>query len=488
MILHKRQRKHNDDSSSYPSSGRLKSLLASSGTASKNFKTPSRIAVSRRKTNSNGLELPPELIAYIVDFLHSDTPTLLACTLVSQAFLYPTRHHLFSEIKFIFQRRKERTRGYHFLSLLEKFETSPGIWPHVRSLVIRSRSHIPKPHARPLLCVHFLNRILGRLPAVEHVEIQGCRFSHTSQIAVADNVVGADLVTSLFRRSSDAKPQWDNPEACIFQGQKDHEHRPSIPLTTLSVVSCGFSVDPKYGMEEIISLFSGCIKLTLSAVVTSAVMVSRHAIKLTDKQRFLFSLIEQFGGGAMDCVFQSAISIPNWHYISSFMIGLTNQKMFEDAAKFLQDVGDQLTSLDVDATGMYQHTVIAEPVDWTTFNVSCCTSLESLCLNLDFAVLVCDFPEVLHNGTARLLCQYPIDLLRSIKSDTLQHVVFRIRLRQTDVDHFMELVNWKILEETLLGFSRLKKFVIKGIPWNEEGRMKSASVDDCGFGSYGFVL
>src|SRR5215471_17388021 len=42
--------------------------------------------------------LPQELIDHIVDFLHNDKQALIACSLISQAFLSASRFHLFSHL------------------------------------------------------------------------------------------------------------------------------------------------------------------------------------------------------------------------------------------------------------------------------------------------------------------------------------------------------------------------------------------------------
>ncbi|KAI0343850.1 hypothetical protein BDW22DRAFT_1356426 [Trametopsis cervina] len=51
--------------------------------------------VSRRRV-SGGVQIPQELVDYVVDFLHNDARSLVACSLVSHAFVPGSRFHLFA--------------------------------------------------------------------------------------------------------------------------------------------------------------------------------------------------------------------------------------------------------------------------------------------------------------------------------------------------------------------------------------------------------
>ncbi|KAF5372251.1 hypothetical protein D9758_005108 [Tetrapyrgos nigripes] len=59
------------------------------------------IGVQARETDlKTQLQLPAELVAHTISFLHDSPSTLLTCSLVSESFLYPSRSHLFYSLTF----------------------------------------------------------------------------------------------------------------------------------------------------------------------------------------------------------------------------------------------------------------------------------------------------------------------------------------------------------------------------------------------------
>ena len=102
-----------------------------------------------------GDPLPPELIKVIVDELHDDQATLIACSLASSYFSAPCRQHLFSKIH-LDQDQQQRIQD-----LLSILTTNPRLSINVRSLTLILH-HDPDETILPKLlsmfpCLHHLS-------------------------------------------------------------------------------------------------------------------------------------------------------------------------------------------------------------------------------------------------------------------------------------------------------------------------------------------
>lgn len=70
-------------------------------------------------------QIPPEVIDYIVDFLHDDYKTLANCSLTCRSWLPRARYHKFSSMRVTHDTRDK------YLKLLH---TCPDVWPYIQRL------------------------------------------------------------------------------------------------------------------------------------------------------------------------------------------------------------------------------------------------------------------------------------------------------------------------------------------------------------------
>lgn len=107
--------------------------------------------------------LPPEVVDYIIDFLHDDTRALKACVLTCRVWLSSARHHLFSSL-LIRERR--------LLRFLAFAENTPHVGLHVRSLALMGEQpQFPDRSTRPALTHAFLGRLFKLLPDLQHLSL-----------------------------------------------------------------------------------------------------------------------------------------------------------------------------------------------------------------------------------------------------------------------------------------------------------------------------
>lgn len=113
-------------------------------------------------------ELPQELRDYIVDFLHDDKPSLVACILAGRPLLTPARYHLFAYFR-VPERR---------LSAFLRFAArSPHICVHARSLcLIGEPPQFPDPRLRTAVTPRFLAYLFGLLPNIKKLDMFSMRF------------------------------------------------------------------------------------------------------------------------------------------------------------------------------------------------------------------------------------------------------------------------------------------------------------------------
>ncbi len=84
--------------------------------------------------------VPQEVVDDTLDFLHDDVPTLRTCSLVSRAFLFCSRYHIYSNVFIVHELdsfRKYSGQLYQFQNLAALLKHSP----HIASLVTRFVIH-----------------------------------------------------------------------------------------------------------------------------------------------------------------------------------------------------------------------------------------------------------------------------------------------------------------------------------------------------------
>ena len=120
--------------------------------------------------------LPPETIDTIVDHLHDDKTTLLACSL-SKGLLQSSRYHLFSELLI-----KPRTGD--LFPLLDLLSTPSGtIAPFVRRLVFDNITSYVFHYGVPDVAhaIRNMPRLASRLPLVNSLRFSNFDFEHLPQ-------------------------------------------------------------------------------------------------------------------------------------------------------------------------------------------------------------------------------------------------------------------------------------------------------------------
>ncbi|KAK7688092.1 hypothetical protein QCA50_008462 [Cerrena zonata] len=57
------------------------------------------MSMVKSRLDQNACPLPPEIIDYVIDFLHEDKPDLRSCSLVARAFSASSQLHLFHSLR-----------------------------------------------------------------------------------------------------------------------------------------------------------------------------------------------------------------------------------------------------------------------------------------------------------------------------------------------------------------------------------------------------
>ncbi len=108
---------------------------------------------------SEPLDLPQEVVDYIVDFLHDDIPALLRCSVLSHQWNDAARFHLFSSLELS---GRQKLQGF------EGFIHNPNsIAVHVQRLRINGQY----PNLRPIVSPWALAAILTSLPHLTHLSL-----------------------------------------------------------------------------------------------------------------------------------------------------------------------------------------------------------------------------------------------------------------------------------------------------------------------------
>ncbi|KAI0789547.1 hypothetical protein C8Q75DRAFT_807173 [Abortiporus biennis] len=431
-----------------------------------------------------GQRLPPELIIQIIHLLRYDARALAKCCLVSPSWLDLSRHYLYYETKLTVD---AKARSFHpALKTLEVFE---GVRKHIKVLVLRcSETHTDKPYKRPAICIHLLTSILEKLPNLKSLHIENARFIHTAQTSTGNSL--RFLLKPASRRDVAARSP---TEACIFKtssvdtsqdssNQADHlisKRTFPIPLEFLTINGVGADGDPAFPFREILTLFSSYTRFDSFVTRYSPDSVTEEAsqgIQLTSEQELLWNFFLRYE--STNLTFSS--TPPSYQNMDYFGVGCDSFDQFRDAAQALQEVNPGLDHFSIDPTSMFEDGQVSEPVDWGQFNLSRFESLKKLSLSVDFSVLVAYQPSSLLDGSVRLLCRYPADLLSTLPR-TIERISIGVRLRVDDVENFMTLVDWDVLQKEFLKFPELARVQFDRMHWAAgPGESKSAYLEDIG--------
>jgi hypothetical protein len=115
-------------------------------------------------------QLPPELIDYIIDYLHDSPSTLRTCARVCQAWVEPSRFHLFYCVDILKPRISSRNVAD---SLSELLRRSPNIALYIREFHLSMESRFNFQSA--LECI--LPHLLGKLTRLRKLVLLGIPFT-----------------------------------------------------------------------------------------------------------------------------------------------------------------------------------------------------------------------------------------------------------------------------------------------------------------------
>ncbi|KAK0222719.1 hypothetical protein EDD85DRAFT_860858 [Armillaria nabsnona] len=122
--------------------------------------------------SDSSLSIPQELLDYILDFLHDDSPTLRVCSLVSHAFLPCSHYHIYSSVFIVHVseldlfREKYGGQLYQSKNLAALLEHSP----HLAPLVTRFGIHGKSDWMTNVLMDTSLFSIIQSLRNLSHIE------------------------------------------------------------------------------------------------------------------------------------------------------------------------------------------------------------------------------------------------------------------------------------------------------------------------------
>ena len=191
---------------------------------------PSDSADGRRTPRPRQSTLPHDLIDYTIDFLHSDRPALLSCTLVSYTWLLSSRYHLFTviriparQIESLLHFARKRTLGYHYTRRIR----IDGEWANDKS-------------KRVAITPSSIDEISSIFPNIEDL--------HMDSVLLDDE----GLATASATRSL----------AEILQMSR----RPKRTLNTFTVTNCGDSSGGLWGLSACLSVFARLGELSVRVV------------------------------------------------------------------------------------------------------------------------------------------------------------------------------------------------------------------------------
>ena len=143
--------------------------------------------------------LCPELYDYIIDFLHDDKPTIIACSLVCRSWLPRCRSHLFRDLVLSGESISPTTRPCFATRTSSQqvftfFRSSPDLPFYIKRLVIHE-THIPKlPTCRPVTEDILFPPLLQRLTSLRSLE-----FDYSTDIRLTwSSMTAKDVTQALY--------------------------------------------------------------------------------------------------------------------------------------------------------------------------------------------------------------------------------------------------------------------------------------------------
>ncbi|KAL4246275.1 hypothetical protein ABKN59_009757 [Abortiporus biennis] len=414
--------------------------------------------------SSESQQLPLELIAHILHFLRYNTGALAKCCLVSSSWLDLSRQYLFHQTVLTVD-----GKAHNFLPALESLEALERVWKHIKVLLLRcSENHSYESYKRPALCIHLLMSILEKLPNLKNLHIEDARFIHT-----APTSTGEHLELLLKRSSRRDVAARGSTDPCVFGissgniSQDCPKRTFPIPLEYLTIDGVGADGDPAFPFREILTLFSSYTKFDTFVTRYTRSSVAEEAsqgIKLTDGQDLLWNFVLRYESANL--TFSS--TPPSYQTMAHLGVGCDSFDQFLDVAQALREVTPNLEHFSIDPT---------KPVDWSQLNLARFESLRDLSISIDFAVFVAYQSNSLLDGSARLLCRYPADLLSTLPR-SIERITIGIRLQVDDVENFIMFVDWDVLQKEFMKFPKLTKVQFDRMHWG--GESKSAYLKEIG--------
>lgn len=123
--------------------------------------------------------LPQEILDYIVDYLHNDKATLLSCSTASKSLSDCGSHHLFHNIAIQLNMQTWQTQLHEFFTFVSNAPRAR----YIRRLSILG--NVPNHRYHDYVYESFLSpsfrdieRLLGRIPSLQHLEFKSLRIIH----------------------------------------------------------------------------------------------------------------------------------------------------------------------------------------------------------------------------------------------------------------------------------------------------------------------
>ncbi|KAL4242912.1 hypothetical protein ABKN59_011874 [Abortiporus biennis] len=396
-----------------------------------------------------GRRLPPELIIEILCYLRNDFPTLGQCCLVASSWLDISRQYLYYNAVFsVPSQYKNFSSAYHYL---EKSE---------------------EPSKKPAICDHILGAILMKLPNLIYLKMEKVRFVHTPSPPPARWSLKHPLNSASHGENDAEKCDGDAEtldSACAFkhlhqQTSSTENSRDLQPSFQLALSAIGAEGDQAFSYREILRLFPSYSAFDLSSLrnaLNNFKTESSHRVELTAQQELLWGFILEFE--CITVIFNSTQA--SYGTMSFLRLGLETLERFQNAVRFLSRVNPDLEHFSIDPTAMFEDPLTIEnAIDWNQLNLCRFTSLKSIFFDIDYANLITYQPDAALDGRAYLLCSYPSALVSALPR-SIEDVIFGIRLRDEDVDNFINFVQWDILQAALLRLPKLKEVDFEMIQW-----------------------
>ena len=196
--------------------------------------------------NNMRLHIPPELTDTIIDFLHDDVQSLLACALVSHSWLPCSRLHLFQSCTI-------RDPG-QFEVAFRTILTTVDVSKYVLNLTIVGERIHP-------FTFKILNALLANLPQLRRLSLQKVTFHTSPFIDYQDVPVGHPAAASLeLELAIPRRPQRSGPFA----------------LEELQILECDATMDKYAHLFRVLGLFSSVETLFIASSSGARKVYSFH--------------------------------------------------------------------------------------------------------------------------------------------------------------------------------------------------------------------